>query len=237
MLRKYKVVLLDFDKTIGSALLDWLNSLGDIIAISNNNIENNSEMGANYSDSNIIIRYQGEGADSLDLVSEYSDIPQILVGRNLKVSNKDGLEVNLAFINLPLRFVSLEAKIRQLLRFEADKQMKALKIGDYTYSPIKKALVGHANAELKLTEKEISILTYLNQALGASIGREELLREVWRYNEGVTTHTLETHIYRLRQKLAEIFANQEIIMTTDGGYRLQTQPSGLLETFSCFKRL
>ena len=74
--------------------------------------------------------------------------------------------------------------------------------------------------KIRLTEKETSILKYLFRAGDAVIGRDELLNEVWGYNSGVTTHTLETHVYRLRQKLEADPSNAQILVTEPGGYRL-----------------
>ena len=71
-----------------------------------------------------------------------------------------------------------------------------------------------------LTEKETSILKYLYRAGEKVVGRDVLLHEVWGYNAGVTTHTLETHIYRLRQKIEPDPANSEILVTETGGYKL-----------------
>ena len=72
---------------------------------------------------------------------------------------------------------------------------------------------------MRLTEKETNILKYLLRAGEAVVGREELLAEVWGYNSGVTTHTLETHIYRLRQKIEEDPSRATILVTDAGGYR------------------
>jgi DNA-binding response OmpR family regulator len=74
--------------------------------------------------------------------------------------------------------------------------------------------------KLRLTEKETSILKYLYRAGGQSVSREELLNEVWGYNAGVTTHTLETHVYRLRQKMELDPSDARLLVTEPGGYRL-----------------
>lgn len=216
MLRKYKVLLLDFDENLGFAIKDWLNSIEDMSAFMGSKGDDNGQNSLADSSPNLVIAFQSDNNSPKEYDSEYKDIPFIIIGSRPKFTG----ETNSILINLPLRFAILEAKIRQLLRLQAEKQMTALKIGDFSFSPIKKALV-FGNRELKLTEKEISILSYLNQTLGASVGRDELLREVWRYNQGVTTHTLETHIYRLRQKLSEIMGSKDVLITTEGGYSLQ----------------
>ena len=71
-----------------------------------------------------------------------------------------------------------------------------------------------------MTEKETNILKYLYRAGGKAVKREELLEEVWGYNSGVTTHTLETHVYRLRQKIEPQKGEATLLLTQPGGYSL-----------------
>jgi DNA-binding response OmpR family regulator len=73
---------------------------------------------------------------------------------------------------------------------------------------------------VRLTEKETAILKYLYRAGAKVVNRETLLSEVWGYNSGVTTHTLETHVYRLRQKMERDPSAAVILVTEPGGYRL-----------------
>ena len=80
---------------------------------------------------------------------------------------------------------------------------------------------GKYRLEIRLTDKEASILKYLFRAGDRPVARDVLLNEVWGYNAGVTTHTLETHIYRLRQKIEKDPAQAAILITDRGGYRLQ----------------
>ena len=77
-----------------------------------------------------------------------------------------------------------------------------------------------SNKKVRLTEKETAILKYLFRAGDKVVSRDTLLNEVWGYNAGVTTHTLETHVYRLRQKIETDPSNAEILVTEPGGYRL-----------------
>jgi DNA-binding response OmpR family regulator len=88
------------------------------------------------------------------------------------------------------------------------------------FFPSGKLLTSAGGEKLRLTEKETAILLYLNRAKGIVVSRDELLREVWGYNANVTTHTLETHIYRLRQKIEANPANAQLLVTDAGGYRL-----------------
>ncbi len=94
-------------------------------------------------------------------------------------------------------------------------------IGPYTFRPSAKLLVhGESKRKVRLSEKETSILKYLYRSGSNVVGRETLLREVWRYNSRVTTHTLETHVYRLRQKIEADPSNAELLVTEPDGYRL-----------------
>jgi DNA-binding response OmpR family regulator len=95
-----------------------------------------------------------------------------------------------------------------------------LTIGPYAFRPSAKLLSDNdGRRKVRLTEKEAAILKFLYRA-GRAIGRDTLLGEVWGYNAGVTTHTLETHVYRLRRKIERDPANAEILVTEPGGYRL-----------------
>jgi DNA-binding response OmpR family regulator len=88
------------------------------------------------------------------------------------------------------------------------------------FKPASKILVDDKNGKIRLTEKETSILKYLFRANEKVVSRETLLHEVWGYNAGVTTHTLETHIYRLRQKIEKDPSSAQLLVTESGGYKL-----------------
>ena len=79
---------------------------------------------------------------------------------------------------------------------------------------------GRIRKRVRLTEKETNILKFLYRAQSGVVARDVLLHEVWGYNAGVTTHTLETHIYRLRQKIEPDPSNARLLVTESGGYRL-----------------
>jgi DNA-binding response OmpR family regulator len=124
------------------------------------------------------------------------------------------------YVTKPFRFAVLLARIRAQLRQHEQSEDAVFTIGRYTFKPSSKLLVDEKGSKIRLTEKETSILKYLYRASQKVITRDVLLHEVWGYNAGVTTHTLETHIYRLRQKIEKDPSNAELLVTEAGGYKL-----------------
>ncbi|MFN4353935.1 response regulator transcription factor [Parvibaculum sp.] len=124
------------------------------------------------------------------------------------------------YVTKPFRFGVLLARIRAHLRSHEQSEDAVFKIGPYSFRPSAKLLTDAAERKVRLTEKETAILKFLYRAGAKVVGRDVLLTEVWGYNSGVTTHTLETHIYRLRQKIESDPSNAEILVTEAGGYRL-----------------
>jgi DNA-binding response OmpR family regulator len=119
----------------------------------------------------------------------------------------------------PIRIGELLARLRSGLRDGAG-MADVLTVGPYAFRPRAKLLSDTARGrKVRLTEKESAILEFLYRA-GRAIGRDTLLGEVWGYNAGVATHTLETYVYRLRRKIERDPANAEILVTEPGGYRL-----------------
>ncbi len=125
------------------------------------------------------------------------------------------------YVTKPFRLSVLLARLRAHLRQSEHSDDAEFSIGPYTFRPQAKLLVDPGGRKrVRLTEKETAILKYLYRAGDRVIGRDLLLGEVWGYNAGVTTHTLETHVYRLRQKIERDPARAEILVTEPGGYRL-----------------
>jgi DNA-binding response OmpR family regulator len=124
------------------------------------------------------------------------------------------------YITKPFRFAVLLARIRAQLRQHEASEDAVFAIGPYTFRPSSKLLLSPKGSKVRLTEKETAILRYLYRAGQKSVSRETLLQEVWGYNSGVTTHTLETHIYRLRQKVEKDATAPAILVTEAGGYKL-----------------
>src|SRR5580693_10200893 len=125
-----------------------------------------------------------------------------------------------AYVTKPFKFNVLLAHIRAQLRSHEQSEDAVFHIGPYEFRPAGKMLLDARGKKIRLTDKETNILKYLYRASGKVISREELLTEVWGYNAGVTTHTLETHVYRLRQKIEPDPTDPKILITEAGGYRL-----------------
>ncbi|MGA0603679.1 response regulator transcription factor [Caulobacter sp. KR2-114] len=124
------------------------------------------------------------------------------------------------YVTKPFRFNVLLARIRAQLRSHEQSEDAVFRIGPYEFRPAQKLLLDAKGKKIRLTDKETNILKYLYRSGGKPVSREELLTEVWGYNAGVTTHTLETHVYRLRQKIEPEPAHARLLLTEAGGYRL-----------------
>jgi DNA-binding response OmpR family regulator len=128
------------------------------------------------------------------------------------------------YIAKPFRMAELLARLRAQLRIFENSEDAVFTIGPYTFRPAAKLLQEVAkNRRIRLTEKEAAILKFLYRAGSRPVGRQTLLNEVWGYNAAVTTHTLETHIYRLRQKIEPDPSNSRLLLTEGGGYRLDPE--------------
>ncbi|MEL7428384.1 MAG: response regulator transcription factor [Pseudomonadota bacterium] len=124
------------------------------------------------------------------------------------------------YVTKPFKFAVLLARLRAQLRTHEQSEEAVFYIGTYTFRPSQKLLTEEDGNKVRLTEKETAIMKYLYRAEQKVIGRDELLENVWGYNSGVTTHTLETHIYRLRQKVEKDPSNARLLVTEGGGYKL-----------------
>ncbi len=123
------------------------------------------------------------------------------------------------YVTKPFRFAVLMARVHAHLRSHGHSEDAQYRIGPYTFRPSAKLLIDDASKKIRLTEKETNILKFLHRS-GETVPRETLLHEVWGYNPAVTTHTLETHIYRLRQKIEIDPSRARLLVTESGGYRL-----------------
>jgi DNA-binding response OmpR family regulator len=157
-----------------------------------------------------LMRKQGVKCPILMLTGHDSDADTIL---GLDAGAND-------YVTKPFKFPVLLARIRAQLRQHEQSEDAVFALGPYTFKPAMKMLVTEDDRKIRLTEKETNILKFLYRSPEGIVPRDVLLHEVWGYNAGVTTHTLETHIYRLRQKIEPDPSNARLLVTESGGYRL-----------------
>jgi DNA-binding response OmpR family regulator len=159
-----------------------------------------------------LMRMQGLKIPMIMLTGHVSDADTIL---GLDAGAND-------YVTKPFKFPVLLARIRAQLRQHEQSEDAVFKLGPYSFRPALKVLVAEDGSKIRLTEKETNILKFLYRAAIPVVPRDMLLQEVWGYNAAVTTHTLETHIYRLRQKIEPDPANLCLLLTESGGYRLNS---------------
>ena len=130
------------------------------------------------------------------------------------------------YVTKPFKLGVLVARIRAHIRQFEHSDEAVLGIGPFAFHPGAKVLESPdpgdngGGQQIRLTDKESQILKFLYLHGDRVVSRDELLGEVWGYNAGVTTHTLETHVYRLRQKMEHDPSHAELLITEPGGYRL-----------------
>ena len=144
------------------------------------------------------------------------DRPIIVLGAG--AAEEQPVGDGICFLAKPYRFAALIQLVEDRLRLSAAGQ--AIRVGKLSFHPLARHVVTENGATIHLTEKESAILAYLHQAGNRPVPRDELLGEVWGYSAAVSTHTLETHIYRLRRKLEGGNGGEPLLITATGGYRL-----------------
>lgn len=158
-------------------------------------------------------------------------IPYIILSNTDKLTKNttNGLTMRYLILKKPFRFVTLLAKVRtEISRFKKNNDL-IYRMGPYEFYPIKgllkpASLINKKKLRsIELTEKETSILNYLLRSEGGFASRVELLEVIWGYKSGITTHTLETHIYRLREKLKPKASKFISIKTSKDGYSVILQ--------------
>ena len=147
------------------------------------------------------------------MLSGHDTVSDTILGLNVGAND---------YVTKPFKFSILLARIRSQLRLFEQSEDAIFTLGPYSFKPAAKMLINIKEQKIRLTEKETNILTFLLRADNTIVPRDILLHEVWGYNAEVTTHTLETHIYRLRQKIEPDPTQVSILITEGGGYKVMT---------------
>jgi len=221
-----KILLVDDDRDLSDALVDQL-SLYDEFELTHAGTATAGIQAAREGHVDMIIMDVGlpdmDGREAVKLLRKSGVRAPIimLTGQDTDSDAILGLEAGANdYVTKPFRFAVLLARIRAHLRQHEQSEDATFAIGGYTFRPAAKMLLDSTGGKIRLTEKETAILKYLYRAGDRIVTRDVLLSEVWGYNSGVTTHTLETHIYRLRQKIERDPSNAELLVTESGGYKL-----------------
>ena len=221
-----KILLVDDDRDLSDALVDQL-SLYDEFELTHAASATAGIQAAREGHVDMIIMDVGlpdmDGREAVKLLRKSGVRAPIimLTGQDTDSDAILGLEAGANdYVTKPFRFAVLLARIRAHLRQHEQSEDATFAIGGYTFRPAAKMLLDSTGGKVRLTEKETAILKYLYRAGDRIVTRDVLLSEVWGYNSGVTTHTLETHIDRLRQKIERDHSNAELLVTESGGYKL-----------------
>ena len=220
-----KILLVNSDRDLSDALIYQL-SLNDKYQIIESNEDNVFIQVNNNSFNIVIINSQPSKLNGHNLTKKlrtggFKNPIIMLIAQSdaSNVDNKLTIEANEHIIK-PFKYPALLKSIELQLRQFGKSEDTQHNIGSYVFKPNSKVLESK-NKSIRLTEKENDILRFLYQNLKTIVSREILLHEVWGYNSKVTTHTLETHIYRLRQKIEIDPASACFLITETGGYRLK----------------
>ena len=221
-----KILLVDDDRDLSDALVDQL-SLYDEFELTHAASATAGIQAAREGHVDMIIMDVGlpdmDGREAVKLLRKAGVRAPIimLTGQDTDSDAILGLEAGANdYVTKPFRFAVLLARIRAQLRQYEQSEDATFNVGPYVFKPAQKLLTDADSKKIRLTEKEAAIIRYLFRAGQKAVTRDELLEEVWGYNSGVTTHTLETHVYRLRQKIEKDPSNAEILVTENGGYKI-----------------
>jgi len=220
-----RVLLVDDDQMLRTSLAEQLQAEGAYTVVEAGNIADGRAKAAEGLYEFVILDVGLPDGDGRALCRELrqSGVTAPIVMLTAAESDSDtieGLEAGANdYVTKPFRFAVLMARVHAHLRSHGHSEEAQYRIGPYIFRPSAKLLIDEAAKKIRLTEKETNILKFLHRS-GETVPRETLLHEVWGYNPAVTTHTLETHIYRLRQKIEVDPARARLLITESGGYRL-----------------
>ena len=222
-----KILLIESDPDLRDVLCEQLRCTDQFEVFSSEDVTETLEKLRIQSFDIILLDFHPLNKDSLEAcrLTYAQDVkcPILLLTGQDKVSNTVfGQDARASdYIIKPFKFPNLLARMNILLRKYEKSNHSTFTLGPYTFYPTMKMLRSQDNNEIHLTEKETDILQFLYHTTKDVVPRDILLQEVWGYNSSVTTHTLETHIYRLRQKIERNPSVAELLVTESGGYRLK----------------
>jgi len=223
---KKKILFFESNSILGTALLDQIIINKDFDVIQSNSLE---DVKCHIEQSPIDLLIIGEDgvthslSSIMKFIKEIGFTNKILFIKNPgseEISSLDDLTENYHIIEKPFRIQFFIKKIDFVLAKISGLSEVSYRIGPFVFFPEKKVIKFNDQPDIELTEKEVSILKCLLSHGEETVDREKLLKQVWNYNLGVTTHTLDSHIYRLRQKLEIDPSIPRLIMSEGGGFKI-----------------
>jgi DNA-binding response OmpR family regulator len=227
MARKHTILLVDDDIDLSATLAEQLELTGEFSTLTAETAGLGVNAAQNGKPDLVLLDIDlpdldGREACKIMRTNGFAGPIIMLTGQDSDSDTVRGLDAGANdYVTKPFRFGVLLARVRAHLRSHDQTDVATLKIGPYEFKPATRSLIDGAGKRIRLTDKEAAILRYLYRAGPKAVPRDELLREVWGYNAAVTTHTLETHIYRLRQKIEVVGGRNDLLITEGGGYRLE----------------
>jgi len=225
-MNKRRLLIIDDEEDLRQALVDQLSHYREFEITQGGNAAE-ALAGAKASPFDLVIMDVGlpdmDGREAVKIMRQdgFKSPVLMLTGHDSDSDEILGLESGANdYVTKPFRFSVLLARVRALLRQHDQSEDVIFSIGQYNFQPATKMLETEDGGKVRLTDKETSILKFLYRQGSKTVSRDILLQEVWGYNNRVTTHTLETHIYRLRQKIERDPSNARLLVTEEGGYRL-----------------
>ena len=218
-----KILLIERDIDLREVLCEQFSNTNRFKVFKSSNIPETSKLLSNQTFDVIVVDLHPSGPVSRELsglicetdlecpvlvITNENDVPAHVFGSDKRISD---------YIKKPFKFTDLLSRIDFLFQ---KRDETTLLIGPYTFQPAMKLLLTESSKEIRLTEKETSMLLFLYHSKDYVVQRDTLLHEVWGYSTDVTTHTLETHVYRLRQKMKPGPGDTDLLVTEAGGYRL-----------------
>ncbi|MDG2299027.1 MAG: response regulator transcription factor [Planktomarina sp.] len=218
-----KILLIERDTDLREVLCEQLSNTNRFELFKSSNVPETSKLLSYQTFDLIVVDLHPSGPVSLELsgliretglecpvlvITNENDVPAHVFGSDKRISD---------YIKKPFKFTDLLSRIDFLFQKPDDPK---LFIGPYTFQPAMKLLLTESKEEIRLTEKETSMLLFLCHSKDYVVQRDTLLHEVWGYSADITTHTLETHVYRLRQKMKSGPGDTDLLVTEAGGYRL-----------------
>ena len=221
-----KILMIDDDEDLRDALVDQLSIIEEFEVLEAGNAQGAIDL-TKENDFDLLILDIGlpdaDGRELCKLLRKQGvKCPIImLTGQDSDADTILGLDAGANdYVTKPFKFPVLLARMRAQLRQHEHSEDANFAVGPYLFKPAHKVLLMQDGGKIRLTEKETNILKFLLRSADAIVARDTLLHEVWGYNANVTTHTLETHIYRLRQKIEPDPARVSLLITESGGYKL-----------------